>query len=86
MCGAATLRNNAPCTTTDTIRRIWGARPSVRQRRATAGAELIDTLLRTWSVEDRTTFATLFARFANQVDTPAHPKPGQQGAGPDAAE
>jgi DNA-binding MarR family transcriptional regulator len=52
---------------------------SVQQRRAAAGAALIDRLLREWPAEDRTAFATLFARFADQLDAQARTEPGRQG-------
>jgi DNA-binding MarR family transcriptional regulator len=55
---------------------------SVQQRRATAGAALIDTLLHAWPAEDRTAFATLFARFADQLDTQAHLQPGRPDSRP----
>lgn len=51
---------------------------SVQQRRARTGAALIDALLREWSAADRTAFATLFARFADQLDTHAPAEPGRQ--------
>jgi DNA-binding MarR family transcriptional regulator len=45
---------------------------SLQRRRAAAGAALIDTLLDAWPVEERTAFATLFVRFADQLDTNVH--------------
>jgi len=55
---------------------------SVQQRRATAGAALIDTLLGAWPAEDRAAFATLFGRFADQLDAHAQLEPGRQESQP----
>jgi DNA-binding MarR family transcriptional regulator len=59
---------------------------SVQQRRATAGAALIDTVLRTWPAEDRTAFASLFAHFADQLDSPRAAEIRAAGSPSDVAE
>ena len=42
---------------------------ALQQRRAEAGAALIDTLLQTWPAKERDAFAVYFARFADQLDS-----------------
>lgn len=46
---------------------------ALQKRRAEAGVELVDDVLRTWPAEDRIAFADYFARFADQLEAYGHP-------------